>query len=636
MTRIGNLMGVSWALSAAMLLGACGPSSPQSRNPTTIAPRSDDDRQSEVEVVDEKEPPLGRLPRDVVPQEYTLALQIVPSEDRFSGSARIDVTLKKPRSVIWLHGRKLEVTKATLTPEGGDPIAAEWEQVDEESGVAALRLPQPVLPGKATIAITYSAPFDRQLDGLYRVDTGGESYAFTQFEATSARQAFPGFDEPSFKTPFDITVIAKDEHVAASTTPVVEAKEIEGGLKRVRYAKTKPLPTYLIAFAVGPLDVVEADPIPANDYRDRELPFRGLAVKGKGKQLEYALENTPELLKAMEEYFAGPHPFAKLDIVAVPDFAAGAMENVGLVTFRETLLLLDDSAPVWQKRAFAGVMAHELAHMWFGNLVTMPWRNDIWLNEAFATWMASKAVADVFPDYHADLHQIESVQHAMKQDSLMSARKIRQPIESNHDIRNAFDSITYRKGGGVLAMFERWMGEETFRDGIRMYMREHTWGNATAEDLVKSLSEAADKDVATPFNTFLTQPGLPFVNVEPTCEEGSASLELSQERYLPVGSEGDPEQSWKFPMCVKYAAGGKTKEQCTMLTEAEATMELEAEECPAWVLPNAGGAGYFRFALPSEDCEALRTEGWDELSPRDKLAVADSLRASFDNDSMET
>ncbi len=618
------------SLLALILLAGCGGSPAP-----TVETAPDPEPAAPPEAAPEpEEVPLGRLPEGVTPTRYTLALSVVPDRERFAGVADIEVRIEGRRDLIWLHGRDLNVTEVTVTPEGDEAVEGTWEVADEE-GVVALRLAEPVGPGNARIHVVYDAPFDRQLAGLYRVDTGGESYAFTQFESTSARRAFPSFDEPRFKTPFDVTLTGKAEHVLAANTLPVDEQEIAQGMKRVRFATTAPLPTYLIAWAVGPLDVVEAEPIPATDLRERPIPLRGLAVKGKGEQLRYALEHTPRHVTWLEEYFGMGYPYDKLDIVAVPDFAAGAMENVGLVTFREWLLLIDpDDASEDQKRAFAYVMAHELAHMWFGNIVTMPWWDDIWLNEAFATWMGNKVVENLYPDYNAPLSQLQSVQGAMRSDSLTSARQIRQPIENNHDIRNAFDSITYSKGGGVLEMFERWLGEEPFRDGVRQHMRRHRFGVADYEDLLSSLDAVTEKPVVEPFRSFLFQAGVPLVEVDLVCDGEGRRLTMKQSRYLPVGSPGQAEQSWQLPVCVRYEAGGEVSRQCTLLTEQEATLAIEAEECPSWVMPNDDAAGYYRFALDAEGMQALQRRGWRHLTAREKLAVADSVRAGFDNASL--
>jgi alanyl aminopeptidase len=591
------------------------------------------------ELPDESDPggtsdaaPLGQLPRDVTPSAYELALTIDPSRDRFSGLAKIAVALTEPRRVIWLHGEGLHVTRATIIPEGGEAIDAAWEEVGPE-GVAALRPARPVPAGAARIEIEYDAPFDRQLNGLYRVDVHQDSYAFTQFEAIAARKAFPCFDEPRFKTPFDVTLIVREADVAAANTPIAEETPADDGLKRVHFRASPPMPTYLVAFAVGPLEVVEAPPIAANDVRSRPLPLRGIAVRGNGAQLAYALRETPKMLEWLERYFGIEYPYEKLDIVAVPDFNSGAMENVGLVTFREWLLLVDEeNASEGQKRAFASVMAHELAHMWFGNLVTMPWWDDIWLNEAFATWMASKVVREVYPDNEAAISHVEGSFGAMRSDMLTSARQIRQPIESSHDIRNAFDRITYSKGGAVLEMFERWIGEETFRDALRHHLRAHRFGIANSDELLDSLSTVAERDVGTPFRTFLTQPGVPFIEAEVECE-GEQRLVLRQSRYFPIGSEGERSRVWQIPLCARYESDGEIHESCTLLSDTEGALAFEGESCPTWVMPNADASGYFRFSLAAPDLDALRTRGYQHLTVRERIALADSLAAAWETDS---
>lgn len=614
------------SLLALALVLACGPR-PQGSRPTTIAP-AEPPAPEEVAVAPEGEPPTGPLPRDVVPTHYRLGLTVVPDRHGFHGTAEIDVTVERPTRHIWIHGNRLSVRSAHVTPAGGESIEAQWEQLDDE-GVAVLRL-RGVLPaGEATIRIEYDAPFNRALRGLYRVDEGGHSYAFTQFEATSARLAFPSFDEPAFKTPFDVTLTVRRDHVAVFNTPAAEETQVAEDLKRVRFETTRPMPTYLVALAVGPLDVVEHEAIPPSALRDRPIPLRGLAARGKGPQLAYALANVAQMVQELEAYFDIAYPYRKLDIAAVPDFAAGAMENVGLITFRETLLLLGDDPPEWQKRAYHYVMAHELAHQWFGNLVTMPWWDDIWLNEAFATWMGQKVVQATHPEFRADLSSLQSVHYAMGVDSLATARQIRQPIESNHDIRNAFDAITYRKGGGVLSMFEQWMTPEVFRRGIRAYMREHQWGTATYADLLDALSEASGRDVATPFRTFLFQPGVPFLSVRVACSDDGNRVHLAQSRYLPVGSQGDRSQRWQFPACMRYGAGSEPQTICTLVQEAEQEQALDV--CPRWIHPNADGAGYFRFGLEADQLARLRDEGWSQLTDREKLALTDSLHAAFDN-----
>jgi len=609
---VRNLVGI------ALVTIACACS------PPPVAPSAPADATPQVD----EAIPTGRLPEDVRPVHYDLELQIVPAEQDFRGRVGIDVQLDRARSVIWLHGNGLRVETSSITPEGGAAIEANYQQVDP-GGVARLDLAQPVGPGRARIEISYAASFSKRLDGLYRVETGGHAYAFTQMEPVWTRKAFPCFNEPAFKTPWDVQlVVADDDEVVANTRELSRQKD-GPGLTRVTFATSEPMPSYLVAFAVGPLDVVTAPDIPANDVRSRPLPFRGIAAKGRGSELKYALEHTPAILEVLEDYFGTGYPYDKLDIIAVPD-KGGAMENVGAITFREWLLLLDgERAPINQQRAFAYVMAHELAHMWFGNLVTMPWWDDIWLNEAFATWMGYRAVHKWRPTHQADVRMLEAVHGAMGSDSLVNARQIRQPVTNNDDIHNAFDRITYRKGGGVLSMVERWMGADAFRSGLRAYMRKHRHGSATADDLLAALSTAAGKDIATPFRTFLFQPGLPNIDVKLSCK-GDAALQLAQSRHLPLGSTGDRDtQTWQVPVCVRYQTGAEVHEQCTLLKDKQATVKLQHPGCPSWLMPNADGAGYYVWSLSDTQLATLVNTGLAKLSTREKMSVAKSVRSSF-------
>ncbi len=603
----------AWALALGLCLsfGGCG----GTQTPTASKPPT-------------KQIPEGRLPEGVRPTAYQLSLTIVPSHDGFSGKAVIGLELDEPATGIWMHGQDLNVT-AIHAHHGDRHITATWDQRTDD-GVARVEFGDRLPAGSATLHIEYTAGFDHPLRGLYKVESDGRAYAFTQFESISARLAFPSFDEPRFKTPFDVTLVVPADQFAAANTPVDSAVRLPNDLQRVHFKPTPPLPTYLIAWTVGPLDVEAGPPVPQSEMRAYPVPLRGIAAREQGERLRYALDRTGEFIEALEEYFATPYPYQKLDIVAVPDFGAGAMENVGLITFREWLLLIDErQATEHQRRAFAYVMAHELAHQWFGNLVTMRWWNDIWLNEAFATWMGNKVVGALRPEYRVDLSSLVSAQHAMDLDSLTSARRIRQPVETNHDIQNAFDAITYKKGGAVLEMFERWMGANRFRDGIRLYLRRHQEGTATTADLLAALDAVDDRDIVTPFESFLTQPGVPLIQAKLECAEGRGTLELSQERYLPIGSKGDSGQTWQVPLCVRTNSGVT----CSLL-DGE-TGQVALPDCPSWWMPNDEGAGYFRFALSAADWTALRSKGFAKLSARGKIAVVDSLFAAFDQGSID-
>jgi alanyl aminopeptidase len=575
-------------------------------------------------------PPRGQLPQDTRPIGYRLELSIDPTTPRFSGRVAIEVELDRPRRVLWLHAQDLDVSEVSVRLADGGPIGARFEAVDD-TGVAAVRLDQPAGPGRVQLVVRWEAAFAAGLRGLYRVEREGAAYAFSQLEPIDARRVFPGFDEPAFKVPFEVTLVVPDDVVALTNTLEVESTPLEGGRVRRRYARTPPLPTYLLAWAVGPFDVVDAPPIPPNAFRDRPVPLRGIAPRGRGSELAFALRETPPILEWIEEYAGSGYPFSKLDLVAVPDFSAGAMENVGLVTFRDRLLLIDpETASVHSERAFANVMAHELAHMWFGNQVTMPWWDDIWLNEAFATWLAAKTVTATFPAHRSDLSQLQATHRVMNADALASARSIRQPITSNHDIRSAFDGITYQKGAAVLAMFEAAIGERAFRDTLRRYLSRHAQATATSADLLAVVAEMNGERYAAAMRTFLDQPGLPLLAFETACstpesgskisERGRFVVEVEQSRYRPLGSSIRTGGDWQVPVCLAGQA-------CRLLAAPRDGEEQSA--CPPWLHPNPDARGYYRWTLSPEALDRLVESGWSSLSERERMSVVDALQAGY-------
>ncbi len=575
----------------------------------------------------EPAPADGRLPTDVRPTRYALSLAIDPTRERYTGVVEIDVALAARRTSIFLHGEALDVSEVTVAEGEGEPLAARWEMVDADQGLARVTPGRPVGPGSVRLRITYGAAFETTNRAFFRVAVGEDQYVFSQMEPLDARRSFPCFDEPGWKTPFEVTLVVREDHVAIANARELGASPASEGMRRVRFAPTEAIPTYLVAIAVGPFDLVEGDAIPANAVRSTPLAFRAVAPRGQGGQLAHAMRHTPTILAWLEDYFGIPYPFDKLDLITVPSFG-GAMENPGAITFSDRLLLLGADPPVSQQRGYAYVMAHELAHMWFGNLVTMRWWDDLWLNEAFASWMEGQTIQGTFPEFEPAAGAMEEALSAMDADSLGSARQIRQPITSTHDIQNAFDEITYSKGQSVLAMLERWMTPEVFRRGVQAYLRSHARGSATAEELLDALSEAAGRDVRGPVTSFVAQPGVPLVEATPVCADGAGRLALRQSRYLPLGSDASADATWQIPFCARYAAGGEVRQACTLLTEREGSLPLEGG-CPDWVLPNAGGMGYYRFALPPDAFESLRLNGLSALDVREAMAFADAVRASF-------
>ncbi len=574
--------------------------------------------------------PTLRLPSDVRPTGYQLALDLDPKQPRFSGHVTIAVQLDSARQQIWLHGRGLHVTSTTVQPIKGTPMTATWEELPTD-GFARIGLPKPVGPGPIMIDIAYDAPFNERLVGIYKTPEAGIDYVYSQFEAIDARFGFPCFDEPLFKTPFDVTLTVPADDVAISNTQQLSEEKIDGGKKRVKFAQTKPLPTYLLAFAVGPFDVVEHAPLPPNDVRKRPLPFRGITPKGRGPEVKVALDAAAGLLVEEERYFGIEYPYDKLDHIAVPDFAYGAMENAGAITYREDdLLYTEGKSPFTMRHEIYNTMAHEMAHQWFGDLVTLRWWTDAWLNESFATWMAARTVDAWSPKERERVNVQRAADWAMHTDALAAARAIRQPVNATADIWNQFDGLTYQKGAAVLGMIESWMGEDKFRTGVSDYLKAHAFGGGDTDALLKSYSTAAGRDVAPAFKSFIEQPGVPLVQATLTCDAGKAALALTQSRYVPLGSTlpADGTSRWQIPVCAHYPTAKGVQQSCTLLTEAKGTLPLESPCAPAWVMPNANGAGYYRWALGPAELAAL-TKNYAQLAPRERLSFLYNVRAGM-------
>ncbi len=573
--------------------------------------------------------PTGKLPADATPLGYTLKFKVDPREARFSAHVGIRVKLAKATDHVWLHALDLDVAGITVTDASGKIHKATFAQRNPE-GVAEVTFDASLPAQEVELAFDYTALFNAKLEGLYKVKVGDDAYAVTQMEAVSARNAFPGFDEPRFKTPFDITLtVPKDEVAVANTLPKHEETSADGKWKTIVYTTTKPLPTYLVAAAVGPWDIVDAPPIAPNGVRKNALPLRAIGPRGTGKQLHWILEQTPGIVKYFEEYTNQPYPYDKLDLLGAPDFGPGAMENAGLIVFRDALLRLDAQSPADLYRASFDVTAHEIAHQWFGDLVTVPWWDDIWLNEAFATWAQGKATVALKPEYHGELGRLEGTLGAMRSDSLLSARKIRQPINGQGDIENAFDGITYQKGAAVLRMFEEWLGEDVYRKAMREYLARHTFGSGDSNDLVATIAEVSGKGetLKGAMRSLLDQPGIPLVQTTLSCSDGKAKLAMSQSRYLPFGVLGKEGSGWSIPVCVRFGHADKSSTQCFLLDKAQQTFAVDSG-CADWLLPNADAAGYYRFTMTDADFAALGKHV-AALSADEQMTYADAVSSGF-------
>ncbi len=616
-------------LSAGLALSfaACSqdkvPNKDDANTQTSVQHTSDDDTV-----------PHAQLGDNVAPIHYNLDLKIDPREDGFSGVATIDVSIKKATQKIWLHGQHITVSNGRAVLGDGSEVALTYTEVDASiapSGVAYLTAEREIGAGAVTLVLPYETPYNMALNSAYKVsretDTGTDNYIVTQFEAIGARQAFPGFDEPRFKVPFDLTITSPTADVVYANTPDSASPAAQAGWTKHVFATTRPLPTYLIAFGVGPWDVVEYADLPPTSVRSRPVPLRGIAVKGLGKDMQYALKNTAGILETLESYFGIPYPYNKLDLLAAPEYAFGAMENPGAIVYTEFLLLMNEQSSLGQRRAYASVNAHELAHQWFGDLVTPVWWEDIWLNEAFATWMGNKAVAVWRPDYKFDRQTLKGALGTMATDSLATTRKVREPLLRTESVMDQFDGITYRKGGGVLAMFESYLGEENFQKGVRLHMKRFEDDVATADDFFQSMADGSGNAKLVPaLKSFVDQHGLPLVSGQLSCTANSCKVDLSQSRYAPLGSTITQGQSWHIPVCARYGNGSEIKKTCTLMTGKTAVLSLDGK--PDWLTLNADGAGYYRFTMDKAAWAGLLSNV-DKLNTKEVLTVMDSVKASF-------
>lgn len=573
--------------------------------------------------------PHAQLPGNVIPQSYRIDLRMDPDADRFSGAVEIDVDIQSPTDKIWLHGKEMSVTSA-LAVSGETEKALTFTELpasEAPSGISYLTS-ETVLPaGKITLKLVYETPYNQALNSAYQVKRDGEGYIVTQFEPLGAREAFPSFDEPKYKVPFTLSITAPPDDFVYANTPELKATKLDDGWIKHDFATTRPLPTYLVAFGAGPYDVVDFGNIPPNDIRKRPIALRGVAAKGEGIRMTYALANTDGILSALEDYFGTEYPYEKLDLIAAPNYAFGAMENPGAIVYRESLLLLDADAPLSQKRSYARVHAHELAHQWFGDLVTPVWWEDIWLNEAFATWMGNKSLTMWKPEGNFDNMTLNASLGAMNIDTLSTTRKVREPLERSENVMDQFDGITYRKGGGVLSMFESFVGEDKFRDGVRLHMKRYADGVATGDDFFQSIAEGSgNANVVPAMKSFVDQPGLPIIEGNTSFENDGTNVTFTQSRYAPLGSKTKQGQIWQIPVCVKFGYGKTSIKKCELMKERSVT--LSSKDKADWVMPNSDGAGYYRFTMDSAAWGKLLSN-LDKLNTREVLTVQDSLLAAY-------
>ncbi len=569
-------------------------------------------------------PPTLRLPDAARPRHYAVDVSLDPDQETFQGHVTIQLTVLKPGATLWLHGTDLAVKAATFTRPGHAPLTAKAHL--EGSQFLGLTFEKALIPGPGTLTLTYEGKVSRRdTMGIFAEKEGDAWYAFTQFEADGARRAFPCFDEPGYKVPWQLTLRVPKAHMAVANTPILRER-VEGGTKIVTFQESKPLPSYLVAFAVGTFDVVEAGPA-----GKKRTPLRILVPKGHAGEAVAAAKAIPALLDRLEAYFGIPYPYEKLDSLVIPETSNfGAMENPGLITYaRNVMLAKPEAQTLWFERNMLNTTAHEMAHQWFGDLVTMQWWNDLWLNEGFATWMSAKIVNAYKPQWNWKIEEsLGNLRTAMGADSLATSRKIRQPITTQDDIANAFDGITYQKGASILDMFEARMGEKAFRRGVRAYLRAHAHGNATTGDFLKALAKEGGTWIAPAFSTFLDETGVPEVALELVADKtGKGSiLRATQRRFVPLGSKASVDRIWKIPFSARYAIGGKVHHLKANFETASAEFRIAAPPNQVdYLTANEGMTGYYRVSYSPELLDRLLSHEATALTRVERVGLIQEL-----------
>src|SRR5437867_1821088 len=468
-----------------------------------------------------------RLPNTVRPEKYTIELRPDLTRFTFQGEESVAIRVLRPVKTIELNASQLEVTQAALRLPGGRTVPAAKVEHLQDAQRLRLTFEASIPKGIATLHLVFHGVLNDELAGFYRskytMTDGRQGYmAATQFESTDARRAFPCWDEPSAKATFELSLVVPDGQAAISNTPIAAEKDLGDGTRLVQFAESPRMSTYLLAFVIGPLQAIEARARGGTRIGVWALPDR--IVHGG-----WARDESIRILDYLNDYYGVPYPLPKLDHVSLQDFAAGAMENWGAITYRERILLLNPATSSSQTRQnITSVIAHETAHMWFGDLVTMSWWDDLWLNESFATWMGSKTVGALHPDWRmwTQFLNTETV-HGLTLDGLRNSHPIEVPVKDPAEIREIFDDISYAKGASILRMLEQFLGESTFRRGTRNYLKEFSYGNTRTEDLWRALGTASGKPVGALMGTWTRQTGFPLLDVKVTRKGGEATVALA-------------------------------------------------------------------------------------------------------------
>lgn len=555
-----------------------------------------------------------RLPRTVVPEHYDLHFVPDLAKDTFAGDETIRVRLTEPSNHIILHAAEIDFREVTIT--AGDRSQTASVTRDPAHELVTFTVPARLAAGPAAIHVTYTGFLNNKLRGFYISTANHRKYAVTQLEPTDARRVFPSFDEPAFKATFAVSATIDRGDTAISNGRVLSDTPGPGdGKHTLKFSTSPTMSSYLVALAVGDFECLTG----AADG----IPIRICATPDKKKLGQFALEASESTMQFYNTYFAIKYPFEKLDVVAVPDFAAGAMENTGAIFYRERLLTIDErNVSVGTRRQVAAVLAHEMAHHWFGDLVTMKWWDDLWLNEGFATWMENKPVQTWKPSWKGELVEAADTQRALTLDALQSTRAIRTKAETPEEINELFDAIAYEKSAAVLRMVEEFVGPEVFRRGVNSYLKKHAYANASAEDFWSEIAAVSNKPVDRIMASFMDQKGSPLLSVRNECRDGNARVTLSQERF----SLNRPAQAktrntvWQVPVCLKRpSTSGTPVTRCELLTQPVQTWTLSG--CSEWVYANAGGMGAYRTDYEPALLRRLAAEAETALTPVERISL---------------
>jgi aminopeptidase N len=549
-----------------------------------------------------------RLPTNVIPDSYDLTFTPNLEKATFTGEETIHVRLLKPATTITLNAAEIEFQEVKITAGSFHLVVP--VTLDEKSDQATFNIPVELPARDYFIHIKYTGILNDKLRGFYLSETPKRRYAVTQFESTDARRAFPCFDEPAYKAVYNIKLVIDKGDTAISNGKIVSDVPGPGDAQHtLTFSPSPKMSTYLVAMMVGDF-VCKAG---AADG----IPIRVCTVPGKENLVGWALTSAENILKFYDTYYYTKYPFQKLDIIAFPDFAAGAMENVAAITYRETDLFVDEkTSPLDVRENVTSVLAHEMAHQWFGDFVTMKWWDDIWLNEGFATWMAWKPMEAWKPGWHNSQSEIAETDGALTTDSISSIRPIRSNANTPAEIDALFDGIAYEKAASVLRMVEAYVGKDLYRKGVNEYLQAHAYGNATAEDFWNAMTRATGKPVDKIMKSFIDQPGAPEITVRSTCSGGVTKVTLWQQRFYVDGSVTTGiSETWQIPVALR-AAGSKTSVYKILSGDVQ-TVEMPG--CAPWVFANAGGRGYYRAEYGADAFGKMSAEMETSFSPEERI-----------------